>query len=113
MFPILTAFLGVAASAGWVAAEEAPISGQPSNQIGLVHDHDPVKYAGYVLYFVEGKLVGHDRLTQTWSIVPREEAEFEHAFKIETHAIHSDAEEGKPSFVGRNNFKEDHTTVRL
>ena len=108
VFPILTAFLGVAASAGWVAAEEAPISGQPSNQIGLVHDHDPVKYAGYVLYFVEGRLVGHDRLTQTWSIVPRKEAEFEHAFKIETHAIHSDAEEGKPSFVGRNNFKRDH-----
>jgi hypothetical protein len=108
VFAILIASLGVAATAGRVAAEEAKGSGQPANQIGLVHDHDPVKYAGYVLYFVEGKLVGHDRLTQTWSIVPREEAEFEHAFKIETHAIHSDAEEGKPSFVGRNNFKRDH-----
>jgi hypothetical protein len=91
----------------WAAADEAPAMGQPSNQIGLVHDHDPVAYAGYVLYFVEGKLVGHDRLTQTWSIVPREEAEFEHAFKIETHAIHSDAEEGKPSFVGRDKFKKE------
>ena len=108
VFAILIASLGFTAVAGRVAAEEAKALGQPANQIGLVHDHDPVKYAGYVLYFVEGKLVGHDQLTQTWSIVPRKEAEFEHAFKIETHAIHSDAEEGKPSFVGRNNFKEDH-----
>ena len=106
-------FVLVVASAGFIAAgdqagaDEALGSGQPSNQIGLVHDHEPVKYEGYVLYFVEGKLVGHDRLTQTWSIVPREEAEFEHAFKIETHAIHSDAEEGKPSFVGRDRFKKD------
>ena len=108
VFAILITSLGFTAIAGRVAAEEAKGSGQPANQIGLVHDHDPVKYAGYVLYFVEGKLVGHDRLTQTWSIVPRKEAEFEHAFKIETHAIHSDAEEGKPSFVGRDNFKRDH-----
>ena len=108
VFAILIASLGFTAVAGRVAAEEAKALGQPANQIGLVHDHDPVKYAGYVLYFVEGKLVGHDQLTQTWSIVPRKEAEFEHAFKIETHAIHSDAEEGKPSFVGRNNFKRDH-----
>ena len=105
---LVVASVGFIAAADWVGAEEALGSGQPANQIGLVHDHDPVKYAGYVLYFVEGKLVGHDRLTQTWSIVPREEAEFEHAFKIETHAIHSHAEEGKPSFVGRNNFKRDH-----
>ena len=105
---LVVASVGFIAAADWVGAEEALGSGQRANQIGLVHDHDPVKYAGYVLYFVEGKLVGHDRLTQTWSIVPREEAEFEHAFKIETHAIHSDAEEGKPSFVGRNNFKRDH-----
>ncbi len=107
-FTIAIASLGFTAITSRVAAEEANGSGQPSNQIGLVHDHDPVKYSGYVLYFVEGKLVGNDRLTQTWSIVPREEAEFEHAFKIETHAIHSDAEEGKPSFRGRDKFKKDY-----
>jgi hypothetical protein len=106
VFAILIASLGFAASAGQVAAEEANGSGQPANQIGLVHDHDPVKYAGYVLYFVEGKLAGHDQLTQTWSIVPREEAEFEHAFRIETHAIHSDADDAKPSFNMRNSWKE-------
>ena len=50
----------VVASAGFIAAgdlvgaEEASGLGQPSNQIGLVHDHEPVKYAGHVLYFVEG-----------------------------------------------------------
>ena len=71
MFAILIASSGFTAVAGRVAAEEAKALGQPSNQIGLVHDHDPVKYAGHVLYFVEGKLVGHDRLTQTWSIVPQ------------------------------------------
>lgn len=108
VFAVLIASLGVAASTGRVAAEEAKGSGQPSNQIGLVQDHDPVKYAGYVLYFVEGKLVGHDMLTQTWSIVPRKEGKFEHAFKIETHAVHSDAEAGKPSFVGRDKFKRDY-----
>lgn len=107
LFAILVASLGFAAGVGRLVAEEATALGQPSNQIGLVHDHDPVKYAGYVLYFVEGTLVGHDQLTQTWSIVPRKEAEFEHAFKIETHAIHSDAEDGKPSFVGRDKFKKD------
>ena len=100
--------LGSLMAAEPVVAVEARVLGQPSNQIGLVHDHEPVKYAGYVLYFVEGELLGNDRLTQTWSIVPREEAEFEHAFKIETHAIHSDAEEGKPSFVGRNSFKKQY-----
>ena len=100
--------LGSLITAEQVAAVEANAAGQPSNQIGLVHDHEPVKYEGYVLYFVEGELVGNDRLTQTWSIVPREEAEFEHAFKIETHAIHSDAEEGKPSFVGRSSFKKEY-----
>jgi hypothetical protein len=106
-FVILFASLGFTAIVGRVAAEEAKGLGQPSNQIGLVKDHDPVKYAGHVLYFVEGKLVGHDRLTQTWSIVPRKEGKYEHAFKIETHAVHSDAEEGKPSFVGRDRFKKD------
>ncbi|MBL6831559.1 MAG: hypothetical protein ISQ70_09085 [Pirellulales bacterium] len=105
VFAILIASLGVAATAGRVPAEEAKGPGQPANQIGLVHDHDPVKYAGYVLYFVEGKLMGHDMLTQTWSIVPREEAEFEHAFKIETHAIHSDTDDAKPSFNMRNRWK--------
>ncbi|MDA0969862.1 MAG: hypothetical protein O3A60_05435, partial [Planctomycetota bacterium] len=53
VFAILIASLGVAATAGRVPAEEAKGPGQPANQIGLVHDHDPVKYAGYVLYFVE------------------------------------------------------------
>ena len=105
---MVVASTGFTAGAGRVAAQEPGGSGQPSSQIGLVKDHKPVTYEGYVLYFVEGKLVGNDRLTQTWSIVPREEAEFEHAFKVETHAIHSDAEEGKPSFVGRNNFKRDY-----
>ncbi len=42
-------------------AAEAPASGQPSNQIGLVYDRDPVAYGGYVLSFDEGGLVGHDR----------------------------------------------------
>ena len=98
--------LGSLGAAESVVAVEAKDSGQPSNQIGLVHDHEPVKYAGYVLYFVEGELLGNDRLTQTWSVVPREEAEFEHAFKIETHAIHSDADDAKPSFNMRNRFKE-------
>jgi hypothetical protein len=97
-----------AANAGRVVAQEPGGSGQPSSRIGLVKDHEPVTYEGYVLYFVEGKLVGNDSLTQTWSIVPREEAEFEHAFKVETHAIHSDAEEGRPSFVGRDKFKKDY-----
>jgi hypothetical protein len=106
VFAILIAAMGFGATAGQVAAEEANGSGQPANQIGLVHDHDPVAYAGYVLYFVEGRLAGHDQLTQTWSIVPREEAEFEHAFKIETHAIHSDADDAKPSFNMRNSWKE-------
>lgn len=104
---VVFASVGLTAAVDSVAAEEAAGSGQPSNQIGLVKDHEPLKYAGHVLYFVEGKLVGHDRLTQTWSIVPRTEGKFEHAFKIETHAVHSDAEEGKQSFVGRNNFKKD------
>jgi hypothetical protein len=45
-----------------------------------------------------------DMLTQTWSIVPREEAEFEHAFKIETHAIHSDADEA--ALCGRATLRE-------
>jgi len=97
---------GFTTSGGWVAAQEPASSGQPSSRVGLVHDHEPVKYAGYVLYFVEGQLAGHDQLTQTWSIVPREEAQFEHAFKIETHAIHSDADAAQPSFNMRNSWKE-------
>lgn len=96
----------LAATSNPTVAEDLADAGQPAHQIGLVHDHDPVKYAGYVLYFVEGTLAGHDMLTQTWSIVPREEAEFEHAFKIETHAIHSDADDEKPSFNMRNRWKE-------
>jgi hypothetical protein len=106
LLAMVAASVAFVAPTQWAAAEEAPAMGQPSNQIGLVHDHDPVKYAGYVLYFVEGKLAGHDQLTQTWSIVPREEAEFEHAFRIETHAIHSDADDAKPSFNMRNSWKE-------
>ena len=102
---LVVASVGFIAAADSVGAEEALGSGQPAHQIGLVHDHEPVKYEGYVLYFVEGKLAGHDQLTQTWSIVPREEAEFEHAFKIETHAIHSDADDAKPSFNMRNRWK--------
>ena len=97
---------GFTTDVGRVAAQEPDGSGQPAHQIGLVHDHEPVKYAGYVLYFVEGELLGNDRLTQTWSVVPREEAEFEHAFKIETHAIHSDADAAQPSFNMRNSWKE-------
>lgn len=104
---IVAALVAFTAAAERAGADEAVGSGQPSHQIGSVHDHKPVKYEGYVLSSVEGELKGNDRLTQTWSIVPREEAEFEHAFKIETHAIHSDAEEGKLSFVGRNKFKAD------
>ncbi len=102
---LVVASVGFIAAADSVGAEEALGSGQPAHQIGLVHDHEPVKYEGYVLYFVEGKLAGHDQLTQTWSIGPREEAEFEHAFKIETHAIHSDADDAKPSFNMRNRWK--------
>jgi len=36
VFAILIASLGFTAIAGRVAAEEAKVSGQPSNQIGLV-----------------------------------------------------------------------------
>jgi hypothetical protein len=104
---IIVSLVGFTAAEGRIGAEEASDLGQPSNQIGLVHDHEPVKYAGYVLYFVEGKLVGHDLLTQTWSIVERKEGTAEHAFKVETHAIHSDADDTKPSFAGRNKFKKD------
>jgi hypothetical protein len=104
---IIVSAVGFAAAEGRIAAEETPGLGQPSNQIGLVHDHEPVKYAGHVLYFVEGKLAGHDLLTQTWSIVERKEGTAEHAFKVETHAIHSDADDAKPSFAGRNKFKKD------
>ena len=101
------ASIAFTADAGRVAAQEPAGSGQPSNRIGLVKDHEPVKYEGYVLYFVDGELKAHDRLTQTWSIVPREEGEYEHAFKIETHAIHSNADGGKPSFLPQNLFKKD------
>ena len=101
------ASIAFTADAGRVAAQEPAGSGQPSNRIGLVKDHEPVKYEGYVLYFVDGALKAHDRLTQTWSIVPREEGEYEHAFKIETHAIHSNADGGKPSFLPQNLFKKD------
>ena len=104
---VVVASAGLIAAGDRVGAEEASGLGQPSNQIGLVHDHKPVKYAGHVLYFVEGKIVGHDLLTQTWSIVERKEGTAEHAFKVETHAIHSDADDAKPSFAGRNKFKKD------
>ena len=104
---IIVTLVGFAAAVDRAAAEETPGSGQPSNQIGLVKDHAPVKYVGNVLYFVDGKFAGQDKLTQTWSIVERKEGKSEHAFKIETHAIHSDAEEGKPSFIGRNKSKND------
>jgi hypothetical protein len=105
---LVVASAGFIVAADRVGAEEASGLGQPSNQIGLVRDHEPVKYAGHVLYFVEGKLAGHDLLTQTWSIVERKEGTAEHAFKVETHAIHSDADaDAKPSFAGRNKFKKD------
>jgi hypothetical protein len=101
-------------SAAQVANDVAQDHSQPSNQIALVKDHNPINYSGYLLYFVEGDLVGSDVLTQTWSIVPREEAEFEHAFRIETHAIHTDADKGhQPSFVGETLFEEQfENTVR-
>jgi hypothetical protein len=105
---IIVSLIGFAAAAGRTAAEEAPGSGQPANRIGLVKDHSPVKYEGYVLYYVEGKLKASDTLTQTWSIVPRKaEGEYEHAFKIETHAIHSDAADGKASFLPQGLFEKD------
>lgn len=103
---VIVVSFGVTAAVSVVSAEEAAGSGQPSNRLGLVKDHDPVTYEGDVLYFVEGRLVGHDKLTETWSIIERKEGKAEHAFKVETHAIHSDADPAKPSFVGRNNFKE-------
>ena len=68
----------------WLAAFEQSGSRQPSGQLGLVKDHAPVKYSGYGLYFVEGKLEAHDQFTQTWSIIERKEGKSEHAFKIET-----------------------------
>ena len=99
--------IGFAVLADPVDAQEPAGSGQPANKIGLVKDHEPVKYEGYVLYFIEGELKAHDRLTQTWSIVPRKEGEYEHAFKIETHAIHSNSEGGKPSLLPQSLFKKD------
>ncbi len=110
---VIVTLVGFAAAVDQAAAAEAPGSGQPSNQIGLVKDHAPIKYVGNVLYFVEGKFAGQDKLTQTWSIVPRKEGEFEHAFRVETHAIHSDADAGKPSFQAQGNYKKDfEDTVR-
>jgi hypothetical protein len=103
---VIVTSVGVAAAVEGVAAEAAVGSGQPSNRLGLVKDHDPVKYVGDVVYFVEDKIVGRDKLTQTWSIVARKEGKAEHAFKVETHAIHSDADAAKPSFVGRNHFEQ-------
>jgi hypothetical protein len=105
---LVIASVGFTTDAGQVAAQEPGGSGQPSSRIGLVKDHEPVKYEGYVLYFIDGELKANDRLTQTWSIVPRKEGEYEHAFKIETHAIHSNAEGGKPSFLPQNLFKKDY-----
>jgi hypothetical protein len=104
---IVVGLVGFVAAGGRIAAEETPGLGQPANQIAMVKDHTPVKYAGHVLYFVEGTLMGHDQLTQTWSIVERKEGTAEHAFKVETHAIDSDAHDSKPTFVGRNKFKQD------
>jgi hypothetical protein len=92
---VIVTSVGVAAAVEGVAAEAAVGSGQPSNRLGLVKDHDPVKYVGDVVYFVEDKIVGRDKLTQTWSIVARKEGKAEHAFKVETHAIHSDADAAK------------------
>jgi hypothetical protein len=60
-----------------------------------------------VLYFVDGELKADDKLTQTWSIIPRKEGKCEHAFKIETHAIHCDADDGNSSFLPQNLFKKD------
>jgi hypothetical protein len=103
---VVVASVGIAAAVHGVAAEEAVGSGQPSNRLGLVKDHDPVKYVGDVLYYVDDKLVGRDKLTQTWSIIERKEGKAEHAFKVETHAIHTDADAAKPAFVGRDSFKQ-------
>ena len=103
---VVVALVGFVTAVDHVAAADAAGAGQPSNRIGLVKDHDPVKYAGEVLYYVEDKLVGRDKLTQTWSIIERKEGKAEHAFRVETHAIHSDADSAKPSFVGRDNFKQ-------
>ena len=45
---LVVASAGFLAAGDRVGAEEASGLGQPSNQIGLVHDHKPVKYAGHV-----------------------------------------------------------------
>jgi hypothetical protein len=103
----VVASVGFTENAGRVAAQEPGGSGQPSSRIGLVKDHEPVKYEGYVLYFIDGELKANDKLTQTWSIVSRKEGEYEHAFKIETHAIHSNADGGKPTLLPQSLFKRD------
>ena len=104
-------FVALAVSGFSLTACQAPggggsSAGLPSNRLGLVSDHAPVKCSGHVLYFINGQFAGIDRFTKTYSIVPWKQGESEHAFKFQKDEITAYSSAGMPGIPDRDRWRQ-------